>query len=397
MGLFEKIFKKPNTRADPNGFFQTLTAYTPAFTSWNGALYESELVRSAIHAKATHISKLNVTVEGSAKPKLRTRLRTGPNSFQTWGQFLYRLSTILDMQNTAFIVPVLDDYMEMTGYYPILPSRCEILDYNGEPWLKYDFTNGESAVIEMSRCGIMNKFQYQDDFFGSSNTALRSTMELMHIQNEGISEAVKSSATFRFMARMNNFAKSEDLAKEQKRFTENNLKRDAGGVLLFPNTYTDIQQIKSTPFVVDADQMNAIKTNVFNYFGVNEDILQNKAFGDAWAAFYEGSIEPFAIQYSDVSTKMTFSERERAAGSMIMATANRLQYMSNQDKLNVSAQMADRGIMNRDEIREIWNLPPLPDGQGQAYTIRGEYYLLGKDGSVTRKGDDLTSGAKSDE
>lgn len=397
MGLFEKIFRKPNTRADPNGFFQTLTAYTPAFTSWNGALYESELVRSAIHAKATHISKLNVTVEGSAKPKLRTRLRTGPNSFQTWGQFLYRLSTILDMQNTAFIVPVLDDYMEMTGYYPILPSRCELLDYNGEPWLKYEFTSGESAVIEMSRCGIMNKFQYQDDFFGSSNTALRSTMELMHIQNEGISEAVKSSATFRFMARMNNFAKSEDLAKEQKRFTENNLKRDAGGVLLFPNTYTDIQQIKSTPFVVDADQMNAIKTNVFNYFGVNEDILQNKAFGDAWAAFYEGSIEPFAIQYSDVSTKMTFSERERAAGSMIMATANRLQYMSNQDKLNVSAQMADRGIMNRDEIREIWNLPPLPDGQGQAYTIRGEYYLLGKDGSVTRKGDDLTSGAKSDE
>lgn len=395
MGLFEKIFKKPNTRADPNGFFQTLTAYTPAFTSWNGALYESELVRSAIHAKATHISKLRVSVEGSAKPKLRTRLKTGPNSFQTWGQFLYRLSTILDMQNTAFIVPVLDDYMEMTGYYPILPSRCEILEYNREPWLKYDFTNGESAVIEMSRCGIMTKFQYSDDFFGSSNTALRSTMELIHIQNEGISEAVKSSATFRFMARMNNFAKSEDLAKEQKRFTENNLKRDAGGVLLFPNTYSDIQQIKSTPFVVDADQMNAIKTNVFNYFGVNEDILQNKAFGDAWAAFYEGSIEPFAIQYSDVSTKMTFSERERAAGSMIMATANRLQYMSNQDKLNVSAQMADRGIMNRDEIREIWNLPPLPDGQGQAYTIRGEYYLLGKDGSVTRKGDDLTSGAKS--
>ena len=395
MGLFEKIFKKPNTRADPNGFFQTLTAYTPAFTSWNGAIYESELVRSAIHAKATHISKLRVSVEGSAKPKLRTRLRTGPNSFQTWGQFLYRLSTILDMQNTAFIVPVLDDYMEMTGYYPILPSRCEILDYNGEPWLKYDFTNGESAVIEMSRCGIMNKFQYQDDFFGSSNTALRSTMELIHIQNEGISEAVKSSATFRFMARMNNFAKSEDLAKEQKRFTENNLKRDAGGVLLFPNTYSDIQQIKSTPFVVDADQMNAIKTNVYDYIGVNEDILQNKAFGDAWAAFYEGSIEPFAIQYSDVSTKMTFTEREQAAGSMIMATANRLQYMSNQDKLNVSAQMADRGIMNRDEIREIWNLPPLPDGQGQAYTIRGEYYLLGKDGSVTRKGDDLTSGAKS--
>ena len=121
-------------------------------------------------------------------------------------------------------------------------------------------------------------------------------------------------------------------------------------------------------------------------------MLQNKAYGDKWNAFYEGAIEPFAIQFSDVSNKMIFTERERASGSFLMATANRLQYMSNTEKLNVSSQMADRGIMNRDEIREIWNLPPLPNGQGQAYTIRGEYYLLGSDGSVTKKGDDLTSG-----
>ena len=75
-----------------------------------------------------------------------------------------------------------------------------------------------------------------------------------------------------------------------------------------------------------------------------------------------------------------------------MATSNRLQYMSNTEKLNVSAQMADRGIMNRDEIREIWNLDPLPDGQGQAYTIRGEYYLLNQDGSTTKKGDNSSNG-----
>lgn len=396
MGLFEKIFKRPYKRGDPNGFFQTLTAYTPAFTTWSGALYESELVRSAIHAKATHISKLNVTIEGTAKPRLRTKLKAAPNEFQTWGQFLYRLSTILDMQNTAFIVPVLDDYMDMTGFYPVLPSRCEIIDYDGEPWLKYQFTNGDHALVEMRRCGIMTKFQYKDDFFGENNRALTPTMELIDLQNQGIAEAVKSSATFRFMAKLTNFAKPEDLAKERQRFTKENLQKDSGGILLFPNTYSEIQKIQSKPFVIDSDQMNAIKTNVFDYFGINEDIIQNKAYGDAWAAFYEGCIEPFAIQYSDVSTKMTFTERERSSGSFIMATANRLQYMSNQDKLKVSAQMADRGIMNRDEIREIWNLPPLPDGQGQAYTIRGEYYLLGTDGSVTRKGDDLTSGAKSD-
>lgn len=396
MGLFDKIFKRPEPTGMPQGFFQTLTAYTPVFTTWSGKLYESELVRAAINARATHISKLSVVVNGSAKPKLQTKLRTGPNEWQTWGQFLYRLSTILDVQNTAFIVPVQDYFGEPSGLYPILPSLCEILDVGGEPWLRYQFQNGEHAAVEMRFCGIMTKFQYTDDFFGESNGALTPTMELINIQNQGITEGVKSSATFRFMARINNFSKAEDLAKERKRFTRENLQGE-GGVLLFPNTYDSIQQITSKPFVVDAEQMNAIKSNVYDYFGVNSDILQNKAYGDAWSAFYEGAIEPFAIQFSDVSTKMLFTERERASGSFLMATANRLQYMSNTEKLNVSAQMADRGIMNRDEIREIWNLPPLPDGQGQAYTIRGEYYLLGSDGSVTKKGDNLTSGNQTEQ
>ncbi|MBC8531801.1 phage portal protein [Gehongia tenuis] len=389
MGLFEKIFKRPAAHGEAEGFFRTLTAYAPAFTTWSGSIYESELVRSAIHARATHISKLQITASGTAKPKLQTKLRAGPNEWQTWGQFLYRLSTILDVQNTAFIVPVLDSFGEIGGFYPLLPSRCEILQYSGEPWLRYQFQTGGFAAMELRSCGIMTKFQYTDDFFGENNRALTPTMELVSIQNQGIAEGVKSAATFRFAAKVNNFTKPEDLSKERQRFSRENLQGE-GGILLFPNTYSEIQQIKSTPFVVDAAQMSAINQNVYNYFGVNEDVLQNRAYGDAWSAFYEGGVEPFAIQFSDVTTRMAFTERERASGSYLMATANRLQYMSNTEKLNVSAQMADRGIMNRDEIREIWNLPPLPNGQGQAYTIRGEYYLLGQDGSVTKKGDDLT-------
>jgi hypothetical protein len=55
-----------------------------------------------------------------------------------------------------------------------------------------------------------------------------------------------------------------------------------------------------------------------------------------------------------------------------MATANRLQYLSNNDKLNVSAQMLDRGIMSINDVREIWNLPPVEGGDQRI--IRGEYY-----------------------
>lgn len=373
MGLFDKIFgKSPKPKGDYEGVFRVLTGYTPQFTSFGGSIYESELVRAAINVRATHISKLAVEMHGSARPALQRKMAHGPNEWQTWGQFLYRLSTILDVHNTAFIVPVYDRYGEPSGVYSVLPSRCTFVQYKDVPYLRYEFSHGQTAAVELAYCGIMTKFQYRDDFLGESNHPLEPTMDLVHIQNQGIEEGVKAAATYRFMARVGNFSKEEDLAKERKRFTRENLEKDGGGILLFPNTYTDIKQIEAKPYTADADQMKLINANVYSYFGVNEDVLTNKAYGDAWSAFYEGAIEPFAIQFSEVMTKMLFTLREQSQGNFVAATTNRLQYMSNADKLNVSAQMLDRGIMSINDVRQIWNLAPV-DG-GDERIIRGEYY-----------------------
>lgn len=377
MGLFDLLFRPEQAKAahDAKIYFKTLTAYRPHFTTWNGELYESELVRSAIDARARHISKLKVEVIGSAKPALQAKLRLKPNAWMTWSQFLYRSSTILDMENTLVIVPIYNDYMETVGFYPVLPRRCEVVDVDGEPWLRYTFKDGSRAADRWTNVAVLTKFQYKSDFFGEKNDALDPTMKLVHLENQGIEEAIRNGATFRFMARINNFSKTEDLANERKRFNQINMQTDDdGGLLLFPNLYTDIKQIDSKPYTVSEEEQKQIRTNVYNYFAVNEDVMQSKAYGDAWAAFYESVVEQFAIQFSETMTAAAFTDRERAQGSQIMLTSNRLQYMTTQEKLNVSAQLADRGILNRDEVREIWNLPPLPDGQGQSYIIRGEYY-----------------------
>ena len=380
MSLFDFIFgKAPKPAGRYEGELKMLNAYEPKFHRFGGNLYESDLVRAAIHTRATHISKLHVETTGAARPALQNKLKHGPNQFQTWGQFLYRLSTILDIHNTAFIVPVYNEYGEPSGVYAPLPDRCEVVQYGGVPYLRYTFGWGETAAVEFAYCGIMTKHQYRNDFFGETNRALLPVMDLIEIQNQGIKEGVKSSATYRFIAQMDNFVKPEDLEKERRRFSEKNFSREAkgGGLLLFPNTYKNIQQVSAKPFVVDADQMKAIKDSVYEYFGVNEDVLTNKAYGDAWTAFYEGAIEPFAVQFSDVTTKMLFTLREQSEGNRVIATANRLQYLSNSEKLNVSAQMADRGLMTRNEIREIWNLAPLPDEIGNQLPVRGEYYNVG--------------------
>ena len=381
MSLFDRIFRPDEAKksdeaiAKAKSLFQTLTAYQPIFTNWGGAIYESEIVRAAIDARARHISKLKVETVGTANPSLQKKLAQGPNQWQTWSQFLYRVSTILDVNNTAFIVPVFDERMIITGVFPVLPTMCSLVEYDGEIWLRYQFSTGQYAAVEFKKCAVLTKHQYRNDFFGDSNYPLRETMQLIHIQNQGIEEGVKNAATFRFMATLNNFSNASDLKKERERFTEANLstKSESGGFLLFPNTYKDIKQVDVRPYSIDADQMKQIRENVFNYFGVSEGVLQNSAKNEDLEAFFDGAIEPFAIQLSEAMTKMLFSERERANGSYLIATANRLQYMSTTQKVAMARELGDRGAILIDEIRELFNYSPLPNGAGQVAPIRGEY------------------------
>lgn len=379
MGLLDKLFPKKHEVIQPTGYFKLLNGYTPVFRTWDGQLYESELVRAAIDARSRHISKMDVRIDGAAKPKLQTKMGKRPNDFQTWSQMLYRLNTILDMKNTAFLLPVYDNLGDVVGITTIYTEHWDLLDVKGTPWVRFYFDHGQTTAEELSRIGIMTKFQYRSDLFGESNTALNDTMKLINIQQQGISEAVQSSASFRFMAQASNFTKTEDLEKERKRFSQHGIQGNQDGFLLFPNTYQNIQQIQSKPYTVDAEQQKLIQTNVFNYFGVNESVLQNSALGDALDAFFNGAIEPFSIQLSEVLTQMLFSPAEQGHGSAVYVTANRLQYMPVAQKISMAKELGDRGMILIDEARALFNYPPLPDDQGKQAPIRGEFYMVGDD------------------
>lgn len=374
MGLFDKIFKKPKIKmSDLKNYFKLMNGYTPVFTSYDGGVYEMELTRSAIHAFATHCSKLKPEVIGSAYPQLKNILKYKPNDYMDTSKFLYRLATILSVQNTAFIVPIYDFFDNLIGYYPILPNMSEIKeDSKGNPWLVYHFSNGEKSAIEFEKVGILTQHQYKNDITGENNRALNATMQLLHTQNEGIIEGVKNSASIRFMAKASNMFGDDELKEMRNSFAKLNLSSDnTTGLLIFDNQFSDIEQVKSEQFVINAAQQKLIQDNVFNYFGVNQKILQNDFDEDAWNAFYEGKIEPFALQLSLVMTNMTYSKKELSFGNEIQFSANRLQYASNTTKLNVVTQLFDRGMMTQNMAFEIFNMPPIENGD--EFYIRGEY------------------------
>ena len=135
MGLMEKLFGKKEQPAAVKAqhTFQLLDGYTPAFHTWNGSIFESDLIRAALDAHGRHAAKLQVNIQGSAKPNLQNRLKIQPNPYQTWSQFQYRTAVILYARNTAFLVPTRGEYGEANGVTPILPDRWELVEYNGTP------------------------------------------------------------------------------------------------------------------------------------------------------------------------------------------------------------------------------------------------------------------------
>lgn len=384
MGIIDKILGKTSEVGQvvqSGKTFELVSAYNPVFRDWRGEIYESMLVRAAIDARSRHISKLKVEFVGTAKPELTKRLRIKPNPWDTWSQFLYRVNTILDATNNCLLVPIYDDDMNKIGFYPVLATDIKVVEYKNELWLRYKFRSGmKVAACRMSEAALLRKFQFKQDFFGEGNGAIDETMDLMTIQKQGIKEAIKTTSSYKFMAQSSNFTLAQDLEKEQTNFSERNFGSEAkakkGKVLLFPNTYKDIKQIDIKPYTPDKDQMELIDKNVFEYFGVSEDILQNKAVGDAWTAFYEGAVEPFAIQFAETFKFALYSMNEINRGADVFASTNRVQYMSFADKKNYVEGGLDRGILTINEAREVYNLPRLDSEIGDRFIARGEYKFI---------------------
>ena len=381
MGLFDLFRSNQIEKREIQQYFKFLTAYSPSYSSREGGMYEMALTRAAIDAYARHCGKLKPKVTGSARRDLENTLLFQPNDLMDTYTFLYKLATIVKVENTAFIIPILDSTKRVVGYYPQHSIGTEVKLINGTQYLIYSEGNSlNKKVIEFSRVGVIRNHSYKSDIYGDG-TALGTTMDVLHAQDQGILNGIKNSANIRFLARLSNVLNDKTLREERERFrTENLASENNGGVAIFDAKYSDVKPVESKQMLVDDKQQELINKNVYNYLGVNEDILQNKFNETTWDAWYEGAIETFAIQVSLVMTNMTFTPREKANGNSIMLEANRLQYASNQTKIAIVTQLFDRGFISQNEGLEVFNMPPVEDGDKRY--IRREYVEVDKLGDV---------------
>lgn len=378
MGIFDRLRKDREERKNITRLtntFKMLTGYNPIFTSYDGGLYEMGLTRSCIDKIATQCSKLHPVINGNKNyKKYNTMLQNKPNRLMTTQQFLYRLITIYLIENNSYIIPIFENpiNLNIVGFYPVRAHGSRIITLNGIDYLVYKIQN-EEYVIEYEYVGSLKRHYYKKEYVGENNSALKSTMDLINTQEQGIKEGIKSGAMIRFLARLGVVQNEESIKKEQKRLKNEQLSMENnGGILIFDNKYSDIQKVDSKPFIIDKEQMDLIKNNVFDYFHMSENILQNTASEDQWNLFYEDVIEPIAIQISQVLTNMIIKQSDIERGLNVVLESNKLQFISNNTKLNVSQQLFDRGILSTNQVMDIWNLPHVPDEEDKRY-IRKEY------------------------
>lgn len=372
--LFDAVFHRPQMQA-VNGYFSTFTAYAPSFTTWQGGLYEAELTRSIIESGADHASKLKPEVSGSAQSIAARALAHQPNPWMTTPQFIKRVWTMLQVNDTALIVPMLsDDGSTITGYYPILPGQCTAYDVDGALWLMLTFPTGDETLVEWSRVGVMTRHQYRSDLFGDGTNVLQPTLELMHAQNEAEQAAIKQGAAIRFIGKLSQNRNDDDRDKARKEFNAQLSADNAGGIAVYDKLFSDVVQVKPQSYTVDAAQMERIEKSAYRFFGSNEDIVMNKADEDTFNSFYEGRIEPFAVQLGFVVTSMTYTANEIAHGNSVMFSANRLEFASNTTKLNVAVALFDRGIWNGNQVADVFQSAHYEGGE--RHVIRGEYIDL---------------------
>jgi len=384
MGVLQKLGgfmrsrkPRPASQLGVKEFFELLEGYSPAFSNEPEALYEMELIRAAITSFARFCSKLQPEIRGRGLAHMERHWQMSINPFMTTSQFIARVATILEVENTAFIIPLEDGEGRLLGFFPLMPHNCEFVQYEGVAYLRYSFSNGKRAAIEFDRVGVMNQHQYENDFFGESNAALKPTMRLIHTNNQGIIAGVKNSAQIRFIAKIANMLDPEDIKRERDRFSEENLSEEnKSGFMIYDNKFSDVIQVKSDQYTINAAQMKLIAQSVFSYFGTNEAILQNSYNEEGFNAYFQGKIEPFAIQLSLVLSRMTFSERQIAHGNHFILSMSRLEFASVATRTTLSTQFFDRGLLNRNTIRRILGLPEVDDEDGDTYFIRSEYTRL---------------------
>lgn len=362
-GLFEKMFPKKDDLKKYSQY-KLLSSSTSTFTPWSGNVYENDIVRSCIRPKERavgklkplHIRKIESEIVINPTPSLKMLLRF-PNPYMSMQKLLEKMITQRELTHNAFAFIQRDSLNRPIAIYPIPTSNAEILEYNDMLFLKFKFLTGKNMTVAYEDVIHLRKDFNDNDFYGSNGErALKNIMQVIDTTDQGIVKTIKNSSVIKWLMKFTQSIRKEDQDMQIKQFADNYLNIEKTEIPIAPvDPRYNIEQVKEDSYIPNENIIEKYEKRLKNYFGVNDEIINNSFTEDQWNAFYEAEIEPVAKELSDQFTNKIFSKHEIECGNEIIFEASSLEFASMSTKLKLK-EMVDRGAMNVNEWRRVMNL-----------------------------------------
>lgn len=374
-GLFETIFGKKENNHSGYTEYKLLNSYQSNFVPFSGNAWEVNTVRAAIHSFARraatvqprHIRRGDGKLLDVESSSLNNILQKQPNPLTTAYKFYYRIAAQYKLYNNAFIFPV---WNEITGkleaMYNINAQEIKLLEYQGELFLKFRFYSGKTYTFPYTDIIHIGSMFADNELFGSNNEALIPVLKTANTFNQSMSKYAELVAIVRGILKVATTTKNEDLKARRDEFIRDNLKMEnnGAGVIVTDNKY-EYTPIQDKQIPLPQGQLQYIKTEIYDYLGTNEAIVQNKATPDQEDDFYEGEIKPFYMQLEQAFTNCLFTSKERSFGNEIVAEGNKLQYAKLSDKLAAVKYLSEIGGLMLDQALVTLGFPPIGGEEGK--------------------------------
>ena len=344
------------------------------FYSYNGKMYQSDIVRACIRPKIKAIGKLTAKhiretitaqtrkIAVNPEPYIRFLLEE-PNQYMT-GQLLQeKLAAQLVLNNNAFAVILRDENGLPNAIFPVAAMQADaVYDAGGSLYLKFYMQNGNVLTFAYDDIIHLRGDFYENDIFGDPIApAIVPLMEIVTTTDQGIVKAIRNSAVIRWLLMFASSMRAEDIKKRAQDFADSFLNVSNGTGVAAVDAKAEAKQIDPKDYVPNAAQMDKTTQRIYALFNTNQHIVTSIATEDEQSAYFDAEIEPVLKQLSGEYTRKLFSRRERGCGNRIVFEASAWDFASTSTKLNL-LQLVDRGALTPNEWRRAFNLAPVDGG-----------------------------------
>jgi len=381
---FDKLFRRPPKNRK---FAPTTDGFVPIYTQFGTNIYASDVVQQALKCIVDEMKKLNPThvrFNGSDPVPVKSTVQdvlNEPNPLMTTSEFLEKSMWLLLMNYNVFIIPTYYTWIDdKTGaerryydaLYPINPTQVDFIeDASGRLFVTFLFWNGYTTTVPYDDV-IHIRYNYSINQYMGGNImgqpdhqALLETLNLNNDLLQGVAKAMKASYAVNGVVKYNTLldnGKTEAALKE----LENKLRNSESGFLPL-DMKAEFTPLEHKTALVDEATLKFIDEKILRNWGVPLPILTGDYNKEQYEAFYQKTLEPLALAFSQALTKKMFTSRERAFGNKIELYPKDLIFMTISQTLEMINILAPTGGLFENEKRTALGLRPLPELEGKRY------------------------------